>query len=156
MTQEPANTWIDFYDGVDGPTLLIKALDARGAFALLDAIDAVRNGHDGFEVESLPGVRPVGAESLTLYVRDQDSCSIGKLKHRAAFWWACSNGGWEHVSLLVLPFAEGRSGHQYLNDGNSDVTIIFSCNEPEEGIWITDPSLEHGPDSPERFDDREA
>jgi hypothetical protein len=127
-------TFIVFYDGVDGPTIRIDIYEADYLSALLAGIkDLIDGRKQKIDISEMIPVKMINLQTIVMEIVPESevwrkSVFLKKDKSEITFLWITSSEGWLQcyglIEGLVVP------GHQYLNtDAHDDAVIEIAYQE---------------------------
>ena len=118
----------DFYEGANGPTILLILNSIKAATWLRQVFIEQADRAEPRDLAAEPEVRVSNLEGLRLATRVQGSDIELKRddtgSNGATFVLAASERGWRDVADLIEPFTNGRPGHQYFPDLAGDDAVI--------------------------------
>jgi hypothetical protein len=126
-----------YYQGVFGPTIILKALSKSSVEWLHGIFLHLAEGSDsGIDLVAMPEVGVQGVRVLNLgQVAEQPDVALQCTSHApqdAEFRWVQDSLRWSHTAMLLEPFLSGKTGHQYLNQEGQDAALVeISFREPD-------------------------
>ena len=119
---------LDFYDGADGPTFLLRTDAQETLVALRTLLQVLLSGErSAVTLDDLPGLVVTHVDSLCLRVESTRPRLHVRPSgtERVAIDWAYSVEQWEDAVGLLDGLVDGcGSGHQYLTDDCGDDAIV--------------------------------
>ena len=127
-----------YYLGANGPSILLFISSVESAQWLRELLRSQSEGSH-LNLFANPEVSIEGIAGLELETRTEGPEAELKKKtvsNGIFFTLSCRPTGWEELALLIEPFCNGKTGHQYFPDGvGNDAVIEFSFGELTDEQW---------------------
>ena len=147
----------DFYEGSDGPTIILKLLSPAAVEWLHGVMTKLANDPEfAIDLAAQSEAHILGIRSWNLYRSSGSSDDAGVNLIGARFWklfrgsnwpialrgpssvvadadfeWEMDEDGWITAAALLEPFLDGKPGHQYLTSAGHDAALVeVSFGEP--------------------------
>lgn len=125
----------DFYDGADGPTIILIASAPAVCAWLQEVFREISHCVPNRTLSVQPEVRFTNVEAIEMVCRANGprvTLGRGADTARKTFVWSATADGWLYLADLIQPLADGKAGHQYLTEDKNDVAVVeLSCGEQD-------------------------
>lgn len=125
----------DFYQGSDGPTIILIAESSSGCKKLQDTLRDLGSGGERRVLTQEPWVAIANVDAIEMVVRSEGPrVSLQRRAHdgSASFIWSATTDGWLYLAELIQTLCDGGIGHHYLTEDVDDAALIeLSVGEEE-------------------------
>jgi hypothetical protein len=117
----------DYGIGAYGPTIRVVLPDQAAVAILKRMFLELAEIDDTIELSQRSDMRLLHFSGLALTVaRRYSQRTVHKLDDSPSFLWKGTSSQWFSTVRLLDPFTQGRSGHQYLGEGDALIEVSFN------------------------------